>query len=118
MSKENEYNENSTRVLCDDARRHIAEMLPQLVDKIAARALGQDPKEKDPEVSLPHAKFIVDLAESLGVWKHDDKKPKTADVAPPAPSAPDPSLEFLQSLIKKLDERTIRSPEHNSSAVE
>ncbi len=118
VSRENEYTEKSTRLLCDDARRHIAEVLPSLVDKIVARALGKNPDDKDTDPSLPHAKFIVDLAESLGVWKHDDKRPKPVDEPPAAPPAPDPALEFLQSFMKKLDERTVRSPEHNSSAVE
>ena len=117
MSKENDNSDKTIKVLCDDARRHIAEVLPQLVDKMNARALGQKLDDNTPDVSLPHAKFIVDLAESLGVWKHDDKKSKTVDESTAAASLLEQELEFRQDVLKKLDERTVRSPEHNSAAV-
>ena len=66
MSKEKS---NPVRVLCDDARLQIAELLPELVRCLGEKALGKAKNGGDAEPSLPHIKSLIDLAEYLEVEK-------------------------------------------------
>ncbi|MGZ5003622.1 MAG: hypothetical protein ACXWBM_10555 [Chthoniobacterales bacterium] len=83
------------KTLCDDVRLQIAELLPELALNVGVKAV--DPKEP----SLPHAKFLIELAEFLNLVPVEKKSKSAADDAGEA-AKEYPSLE--QFLLEPLDE--------------
>jgi len=86
-------------VLRDDTRRIIAEALPQIAEKFCAKLLGAS--EKD--ISIPHAKFLVDLAESLALFATRPAQAATEKPDPAAKSAPE-ARPFAQEWLGALKE--------------
>ncbi len=88
----------SVKARCDEARFEIAELLPELVRCLGAKALGKGPNGEEKEPSLPHVKSLIDLAEYLEV----EKKGKSSDEEEDEPRERHKSLREL--LLEPLDD--------------
>ena len=112
MSKELAADKVS-RVLRDDARRQILELFSHMIDTIGAKAVGNT----ETEPSLAHAKFILEMAELLGVQEKGDKNTRPAEEAQGPPPAELALPSWLANTMKTIDERIGDLSQHNSSAV-
>jgi len=100
---------NTIKTLCDDARLQIAEVLPQIAARLAARALGEKDADIGPgsstEISLPHLKVLMELADFLNLVAVERKTRSTDENSPESQPAELPSAAtFLALLAKKTVE--------------
>ena len=100
---------NTIKTLCDDARLQIAEVLPQIAARLAARAVGEKDADigsgSSTEISLPHLKVLMELADFLNLVAVE-RKTRSSDENPPEsqPAEQPSAATFLALLAKKTVE--------------